>query len=79
MTISIFRGGGDVGGSFSTTSATSATATSGMTVNLAASVTGTFVYQINPHWGVIVPLRGMYVSTLGGWNPIVEAGIVWKP
>ncbi len=66
--------GGDVGASFSTNAAVS-----GMSVTLATSVTGTFVYQLSRHWGVIFPLRALYVPTLGGWNPIFEAGFVWKP
>ena len=61
--------GGDVGGSFGVAG----------TVSLAASLTGTAVYQINNHWGVIFPVRLLYTSSIQGWNPIVEAGIVWKP
>jgi len=66
--------GGDVGAAFS-----GATATAGMSVNFATSITGTLVYQLSPHWGVIFPIRALYVSTMGGWNPIVEFGVVWKP
>ena len=72
--------GGDIGASISSnTTSIAATGTSNLNVSLATSVTGTLVYQLNPHWGVIFPLRALYVQTLGGWNPIIEAGVVWKP
>lgn len=65
--------GGDVGMAFI------ATATTPFQISLASSVTGTLVYQLSPHWGVIFPIRALYVATMGGWNPIVEFGVVWKP
>lgn len=65
--------GGDIGGAFSTTPS------SGMAINLAASVTATVVYQFNSHWAVMAPIRGLYTSSIGGWNIIPELGIVWKP
>jgi hypothetical protein len=67
--------GGDVGGSFNSSTAS----TSGMTVSLAASVTATFVYQFSAHWAVIMPVRGLYTASIGGWNLIPELGLVWKP
>ena len=70
-----FMIGGDVGGSFNSSTAS----TSGMTVSLAASVTATFVYQFSAHWAVIMPIRGLYTASIGGWNLIPELGIVWKP
>ena len=63
--------GGDIGGAFSQAQP------SGVNVNLAAAVTITGVYQFNPHWGVIVPMRGIYTASLGGWVPIVQAGVVY--
>jgi hypothetical protein len=67
--------GGDIGGSF----AAAPEGATGINVSLAGSVTGTFVYQINPHWAAIVPVRGLYTASFGGWNLIPEVGIVWKP
>lgn len=61
--------GGDVGPSFSQA------ATSGIDINFSSSFVATGLYQINPAFSLIVPLRMLYVSGVG-WNPIAEAGIV---
>ena len=57
----------------------SAVASGGLTLNLAGSITGTFVYQFNAHWAAIMPVRAIYSASLGGWYLVPEAGIVWKP
>jgi hypothetical protein len=64
--------GGDAGAAFSQPSA------GGVTVSLATSVTATAVYQIKPHWAVMVPIRGIWTAAIG-WNLIPEAAVVWKP
>lgn len=46
---------------------------------VSAAVTITYVHQFNSSWGVMFPVRALYMPTLGGWNPIVEAGLVWTP
>ena len=61
--------GGDVGPGFSQAQP------SGINVNLSTSFVATTLYQINPTFSLIVPVRMLYVSG-AGWNPVVEAGIV---
>jgi hypothetical protein len=60
--------GTDVGGSFAAGS-----------VNLSAAVTFTYVRQLSKTWAVMVPIRALYMPSLGGWNPVIELGLVWKP
>lgn len=70
--------GGDAGLAFSQSSTTG----TGATVNLSASFAVTYVRQINPHLAFIVPIRGVWVPTIGStgaWNFIPEIGITWKP
>jgi hypothetical protein len=66
--------GADAGFSFAQASA-AGSATSGVS----AAVTITYVRQLSPTFALMVPIRALYMPTLGGWNPIVEFGIVWKP
>ncbi len=66
--------GGDAGYSFAQASSAGA-ATSGVS----AAITFTYVRQINAHWALMVPIRALYMPTLGGWNPILEMGLSWKP
>jgi hypothetical protein len=66
--------GADAGFSFSQASA-AGSATSG----ISGAVTATYVRQLTASLAFMVPVRMLYVSSLGGWNPIVEMGIVWKP
>jgi len=67
-----FMFGGDVGGSFTS-------ASTGVTIGLAAAVTGTVAYQLSAHWGVMVPIRALYTPSIGGWNFIPQIALVWKP
>jgi len=53
--------------------------TGGTVLTLATSPTVNIVYQVTPHWGLVVPVRGVYSSALGGWNIVPEFGVVWKP
>ena len=61
--------GGDVGPGFSQAQPT------GISIDLSTSFVATALYQINPTFSVIAPVRMLYVSG-AGWNPVVEAGIV---
>ena len=70
--------GGTAGLAFSQASVTGAS----VNVNLAASFELTYVRQLNAHWAVIMPIRGLWVPTIGktgGWNFMPELGVVWKP
>jgi hypothetical protein len=62
--------GGDVGPSFSSSSAAS-----GININFSSSFVATGIYQVTPAFSFIVPVRMLYVTGIG-WNPIAEAGIV---
>jgi hypothetical protein len=42
-------------------------------------VTFTYVRQLSKTWAVMVPIRALYMPSLGGWNPVIELGLVWKP
>ncbi|MGD0869078.1 MAG: hypothetical protein ABSB88_05975 [Bryobacteraceae bacterium] len=71
--------GGDIGVSFSNSAGTS-----GVTLGVAGSFTITYVRQLSSHWAVGLPIRMLYMSNVGpngagAWNPVVEAGIIWKP
>lgn len=71
--------GGDVGASFANSAGGS-----GVTLGVAGSFTLTYVRQLSPHWAVGIPVRMLYMSNVGpngtgAWNPVVEAGIIWKP
>lgn len=61
--------GGDVGPSFSDAQ------TAGIDVNFSTSFVATGIVQVTPAFGLIVPLRMLYMSGIG-WNPIAEAGFV---
>jgi hypothetical protein len=61
--------GGDVGPSFGSAQP------SGININFSSSFVATALYQINPTFSVIVPVRMLYVTGIG-WNPIAEAGVV---
>ncbi len=60
--------GGDLGAAFSQASP------SGTNVNLTGSFTGTVGYQFSKRFGVLMPIRGLYVPQVG-WNLILQAGI----
>jgi hypothetical protein len=59
--------GGDVGPGFSQDQPT------GINISLSTSFVATVLYQINPTFSFILPVRMLYVSG-AGWNPVVEAG-----
>ena len=61
--------GGDVGPGFSQQQPT------GISIDLSTSFVATALYQINPTFSLIVPVRMLYVSG-AGWNPVAELGIV---
>ena len=65
--------GAGAGFSFAQVSA-AGSATSGVS----AAVTITYVRQLSKTFALMIPIRALYMPTLGGWNPIVEFGIVWK-
>lgn len=80
--------GGDLGASFSGSSssgtASATTTAAGVNIGVAGSFTFTYVRQINAHWAVGVPVRMLWMSGVGpggagAWNPVAEAGVVWKP
>jgi hypothetical protein len=67
--------GGDAGLSFSQSSATG----SAVTVNMSASFALTYIRQITSHVSFVLPIRGVWVPTVGGtgaWNFIPECGIL---
>ena len=66
--------GADAGFSWAQAAAAGST-----TSGVSAAVTITYVHQFNATWGAMFPVRAIYMPTLGGWNPIVEGGIVWTP
>lgn len=66
--------GADGGYAFSQASAAAAGAS-----GISASMTLTYVRHLSKSWAVMVPIRALYMSGLGGWNPIVEIGFTWKP
>jgi hypothetical protein len=66
---STFLAGGDIGPSFSQQDPT------GIKVSLTSSFVMTTVHQLTPVFGVIAPLRILYVSGVG-WNPVFQAGVV---
>ena len=61
--------GGDVGPGFSQGQP------SGIALSFSSSFVATALYQINPTFILIAPVRMLYVSS-AGWNPVVELGIV---
>ena len=61
--------GGDVGPGFSQQQPT------GISIDLSMSFVATALYQINPTFSVIVPVRMLYVNG-AGWNPVAELGVV---
>ena len=61
--------GGDVGPGFSQAQPT------GIAVSLSGSFVATTLYQINPTFSFILPVRMLYISGIG-FNPVVEAGFV---
>jgi len=67
--------GADIGYAFGTGAATANASANGVS----GAVTLTAVYQISPSWAVMMPIRALYLPAFGGWNPIVEFGIVFKP
>jgi len=48
-------------------------------ISASAAVTFTYVRQFSKGWAFMIPIRALYMASLGGWNPIVEVGVVWKP
>jgi hypothetical protein len=72
--------GCDLGASFSSAPAPS----SGVNIGLAGSFTLTYIRQLSAHWAVGVPVRMLWLAGSGpngsgAWNPVLEAGVVWKP
>jgi hypothetical protein len=63
-----FLVGGDVGPSFSSAQP------SGINIDFSTSFIATGLYQLNPTFSLIVPVRMLHISGIG-WNPIFEAGI----
>lgn len=68
--------GGDYGAAYSPAATVS--------IGPSGSFTVTYVRQINAHWAVGVPIRALWVpattpSGSGGFNPVAEVGIIWKP
>jgi len=47
--------------------------------SVSAAVTATYVRHLNASLALMIPARVVYIPSLGGWNPILEMGIVWKP
>lgn len=77
--------GGDIGYAF-TQSATPATPAASLsstvalpTSGISASVTATGVWQITKSLSAMIPVRFLYMANAGGWNAIVEVGLVWTP
>ncbi len=67
--------GGDVGASFSSAA---------VSIAPAGSFTVTFVRQLSPHFAIGIPIRALWVPPTtvggtGGFNPVVELGLVWRP
>jgi hypothetical protein len=56
-----------------------ASSVGGVSSGVSAAITFTYVRQISKTWALMVPVRALYMPTLGGWNPIVEFGVCWKP
>ena len=85
--------GGDFGASFTQTQTTTTTplgtttstsGTSGLNIGLAGSFTVTYIRQLSQHWAIAIPVRMLWMAGVGPngtgvWNPVVEAGVVWKP
>ena len=82
--------GGDFGASFtqpnqaSGLGTTTVPSSSGVTIGASGSFTATYVYQINAHLAVGIPIRMLWMSGAGpngsgAWNPVAEIGVVWKP
>lgn len=61
--------GGDVGPGFSQAQPT------GIAVSLSGSFVATTLYQINPTFSFILPVRMLYISGIG-FNPVLEMGLV---
>lgn len=49
------------------------------TSGASASITMTYVRHIGKNWAVMVPIRALYMPGLGGWSPIAEVGLCFKP
>lgn len=70
----VFCIGADGGYSFA--QITTATASSG----ISAAVTLSYIRHVSKHWSIAGPIfRMLYMPTLGGWNPVVEVGVAYKP
>ena len=69
--------GGDVGPAFGS----SGTQPSTITVGLSGSATIGAFYRFSQHWALGLAIRALYmpgiVNGSGGWNPVLEPGIVW--
>jgi hypothetical protein len=63
--------GGDAGGAFSQA------APAGIGVSFTGSITATAVWQFRPKFGLVIPLRAIWVN--GGWNVVPQIGILFKP
>jgi hypothetical protein len=63
-----FLFGGDLGPALGSTS------TAGLALNFSSSVVLTPVYQVNPAISVIMPIRGVYINSVG-WNPEIDFGV----
>lgn len=71
--LNVFCVGADGGYSFAQTA--TATTSSGVS----AAVTLTYIRHIGKHWAIMAPIRALYMPTLGGWNPVIEVGVAYKP
>lgn len=69
--------GADGGASF--TPAPQSQSQTSLSINLATSITPVFVYQISEQFGLLVPIKAVWVAGLGGWNIVPCIGMVWKP
>lgn len=77
--------GGDIGYAFTqsaTPPATPAALSSTVVIptsGISASITATGVWHITKSLSAMVPVRFLYMANAGGWNAIVEVGLVFTP
>lgn len=51
----------------------------GASASLSGGLSFGYMRSLNKSFGVEFSARGVYVVSLGGWNPIAEIRLVWKP
>lgn len=58
------------------------------TISVSGAFTGVVAKHLGKTWGLVFVLRALYMPSIspvdvskskGGWNPIAEVGVVWKP